>query len=90
MRIECGSGDPCAARRSDNAVPDRMFEYSRTSSASCTPRVPRLTAYMSSQSTFFSQVANSFRPTSFVSVECHARSSRRGRWSRGPTPSSHR
>ena len=31
-------------------VPDRMLAYSRTSSASRTPRVPRLTAYISSLS----------------------------------------
>ena len=81
---------PLAMRWSDRLVPERMFAYSSTSSASCTPRVPRLTAYIISLSTFFSQIANSSMPTWFVSVECQARSSRRGRSWAGPMPSSQR
>ena len=54
---------PLAMRWSDRLVPERMFAYSSTSRASCTPRVPRLTAYIISLSTFFSQIANSSMPT---------------------------
>ena len=71
-------------------VPERRLAYSSTSSASCTPRVPRLTAYIISLPTLRSQTANSSMPTSLVSVECQARSSRRGRSLLGPTPSSQR
>ena len=84
MRMAYGSTAPFAIRWSESVVPDRMFAYSSTSSASCTPRVPRFTAYMSSLSTFLSQLANSSRPISFVSVECQARSRRRGRFSTRP------
>ena len=70
---------PFAMRWSLSAVPEAMFVYSRRSSASSVPRVPRLTASISSLPTFSSHDENSCRPTSFVSVECQARSRRRGR-----------
>ena len=78
-------------RASDSAVPERMFAYSSTSSASSTPRVPRLTAYISSLPDLLQPAGElvEARPRC-VSVECQARSSRVGRSSRGPTASSQR
>ena len=90
MRTLNGSGEPLAARCSASVDSARMFVYSSRSSASSVPRVPRLSASMSSAPTCSLQRANSCSPTWFVSSECHARSSRVGRRSRGPTPSSHR
>ena len=62
MLIPYGSTRPFLIRASDSVVPERMLAYSRTSSASWTPRVPRFTAYMSSLPTLSSQRANSSRP----------------------------
>ena len=63
---------------SDSAVPAGMLAYSSRSSASSEPRVPRLTATSARCRPCPASAANSCRPTSLVSVECQARSSRRG------------
>ncbi len=90
MRTLCGCGVPFAMRRSDSAVPEGWLAYSSRSRAGRMPRVPRFTASISSEPVSFSHLANSSRPTWFDSSECHARSRRTGRASRGPTESSHR
>ena len=51
MRTLKGSGEPLAARCSAKAEPARMLVYSSRSSASRVPRVPRLSASMSSAPT---------------------------------------
>lgn len=86
-----GSLSPCSARRSDRAVPEGWLASSWSSSASATPRVPRLTAIMGSACgpIFFRKAMYSERPKRLVSVERQARSRRRGRSSTGPTESSH-
>ena len=90
MRTSCGSGVPLATRRSDSAVPDGWLAYSSRSRAGRMPRVATLTASISSEPVSLSHRANSSRPTWFDSSECQARSRRTGRFSRGPTESSHR
>ena len=54
------------------------------------PRVPRFTAIIGSTFARDAQAANSSTPNVFGSVECQARSSRAGRSSTGPMPSSQR
>ena len=83
-----GSFFPFLIRMSLNLLPPLWFAYSTISRAFSGPRVPRLMAYMISLPTFPAQSANSCRPTSLLSVVNQARSSLRGRWSRGPTESS--
>ena len=85
-----GSVAPLAMRRSDQYVPPEWLVYSSRSQASCRPRVPRLTAIIGSVRTLSAQDMKSCSPNWLVSIECQARSRRVGRWSRGPTPSSHR
>ena len=89
-RTACGSLAPWLRRRSDQYVPSGWLQYSSRSMASCTPRVPRLTAIMGSTSASLDHDMNSLRPMAFGSIPRHARSRRTGRSSTGPTPSSHR
>src|SRR5690348_597718 len=84
-----GSAAPLLRRRSDHWVPEGWLQYSTRLRAASTPRVPRFTAIIGSLPTMRDQLVNSSTPTWFVSSERQARSSRVGRWSRGPTPSSH-
>ncbi len=83
-----GSWRPWERRRSENLVPEGWLAYSRTSHASCSPRVPRLTAYIVSVPALAAQRENSSRPKALVSTVRQARSMRRGRSETGPTPSS--
>ena len=64
--------------------------YSSRSRASATPRVPRFRVIRGSTPALPAQRMNSWRPKAFDSRLCQARSSRAGRRSGGPTPSSHR
>ena len=71
--------DPPGARRLAAAL-----------AASCGPRVPRFTAIITSAPARFAHSWNSSMPTSLGSMENQASSSRRGRFSFGPVPSSQR
>src|SRR5215207_9474976 len=83
-----GSVAPLRRRRSDHAVPDATLQYSTRLRAASTPLVPRLTAIIGSLPTSLHHGTNSSTPTWLVSRERHARSSRVGRSSAGPMPSS--
>jgi hypothetical protein len=86
--MSCGSAKPLLRRRSDHRVPPGWLAYSTRLRAASTPRVPRLTAMIGSLPTRRDHVANSSTPTWLVSSDRQARSSRVGRPSRGPMPSS--
>src|SRR5699024_4297538 len=86
--ILCGCSYPCCLRSSLQYVPPEWLQYSNKFLAASIPLVPRLTAIITSELTAFVQSTNSFVPTSFVSITCHASSRRRVRLSLGPTPSS--
>ena len=87
--ILCGSFTPWLMRISLYFVPPGWLQYSNRLQASAIPLVPRFTAIMRSEFTFFAHFANSLTPTSLVSRLCHASSSRLGLCSTGPTLSSH-
>src|SRR5208282_4566975 len=83
-----GSARPCFLRRSPQALPVGPLTYSTKLRASSSPREPRLIASIISAPTALHHSANSCTPTAFDSDVCQARSSRVGRFSRGPMPSS--
>ena len=83
-----GSRTPWEIRRSLYLVPEGWLQYSSRLQAASMPRVPRFTAIITSEPAFLLQEANSLTPTRFGSVLRQANSSRRGRWSTGPTLSS--
>ena len=87
-RTPCGSGWPLATRRSAWWLPAGALQYSTSARAESIPPVPRLTASIGSAPAFRVQAMNSSVPTRLGSSERQARSSRVGRGSRGPTPSS--
>src|SRR5690625_7249577 len=70
MRMSWDSGLPVLGTRwSDRCVPAGALAYSSTSSASCTPRVPRVTAYIGPTSAPRAQALNPSRPTVLGSEE---------------------
>src|SRR5271165_4339318 len=83
-----GSARPCFLRRSPQWLPVGPLTYSTKLRASSSPREPRLIASIISVPAASHHCANSCTPTALDSDVCHARSSRVGRCSRGPTPSS--
>ena len=91
IRMSYGSTAPFAMRWSDSSVPDadvRVLEHVERLLHSAGAEVDGV--HELAVDLLRASSANSSRPTSFVSVECQARSRRRGRSSRGPTPSSQR
>ena len=89
-RTSCGSAAPFFTRRSDQYVPPGWLQYSTSRAAASGPLVPRFTASIGSEPTRRVQAQNSSVPTAFGSMERQARSSRVGRSSTGPMPSSQR
>ena len=87
-RTPYGLGVPVGRRRSAHSVPPGALQYSTSRRAASSPRVPMLTASIGSAPALRVQARNSSVPNWLVSIERHARSSRRGRASRGPIPSS--
>src|SRR5215469_740154 len=83
-----GAARPFFLRRSPQWLPVGPLTYSTKLRASSRPREPRLIASIISVPTVSHHWANSCTPTAFDSEVCQARSSRVGRLSRGPTPSS--
>ena len=87
-RTSYGSATPWLLRRSLQAVPPGWLQYSAKARAAFRSPDPRFTASIISMSAFFAHFANSLMPTWLVSFERQARSSRTGRLSFGPMPSS--
>src|SRR5208337_2304548 len=83
-----GAARPFALRRSPQELPVGPLTYSTKLRASSRPREPRLIASIISAPAAPHQSENSCTPTAFDSDVCQARSSRVGRFARGPTPSS--
>src|SRR3569623_325489 len=83
-----GSARPFFLRRSPQYEPTGPLTYSTNLRASSRPREPRLIASIILVPTVSHHLANSCTPTAFESEVCQARSSRVGRCSTGPIPSS--
>src|SRR3569833_4238771 len=83
-----GSSWPFFLRRSPQYDPTGPLTYSTNLRASSRPREPRLIASIILVPTVSHHLANSCTPTAFESEVCQARSSRVGRCSTGPIPSS--
>ena len=86
----CGAPSPAELRRrcSDRVEPPGWLQYSTSAIASAGPRVPRLTARYGDEPACLHHSTNSSVPIVLGSSAFHAGSSRDGRSSRGPTPSS--
>ena len=86
--MSCGSSKPLARRRSLIVVPPRMLQYSTWPQAPFRSREATLVAIIGSMPVLRHHWTNSSVPIWLVSVTKRDSSSRRGRWSFGPTPSS--
>src|SRR3989442_11035769 len=84
----CGELTPCFRRRLLHRVPSLPLQYSTSAAAFSGVPLPRFTASNGSVPICLHHIMNSFVPNLLVSNEFQARSSTRGRFSFGPTPSS--